>query len=185
MSAKFNRLLTPEVIATVQALIDDGLAKDRRIQAWDEIKLVLLQHNLAWRSQEAPDWVGVHTSNRSKFGVDALKVHAHMAKIKKAGFSWSKCSDVVCIEVGAAATEIAAFTDHIAQLSNGMLPMLSQPPKLANLGGGHTNFGLRAIVHGCKTSLTGLGDGKLDQGRMCQLYAYILLFYNAELHNLI
>ena len=178
MSAQLNeKMFTPKVIATVQALIDDGMAKERRIQAWDEIKSVLLQHTLAWYSQEACDWVGVHTSNRSKFGVDALKVHAHMANIKKGGFSWSKCVDVVCIEVGAQASEIAAFTDQIAKLSSGMLPLLSQPPKFASLGGGHTNFGLRAIVNACKTSLKELGpDGKLDQGRMQNLYVALYLY---------
>ena len=166
LSTLNRSIFLPEVVAQVQDLIDEGITKDRRIQAWDEIKTILLKQKLAWHSQEAPERVAAHPSNRSKFGVDALKVHAHLAEIRKGGFSWAKCQDVVCIEVGEHMDSIMAFTDNIAKCSNGMLPLLQQPPAFASLGGGHTNFGLRAIAARCKTSLPELGDGKLDQGRI-------------------
>ena len=157
---------TPALLERVQRIIDKGVNGERRVWAWDEIRSILLQQKLAWYSQEHSDRVGVHTSNRSTFGVDGLKVHVHMLNIKKAGFSVQKCSDVVALEIGDSflAAPIVEFTDQIATLSNGLLPMFPQVPKLASLGGGHTNFGLRAIVHGCQTPLKELGETRLDQG---------------------
>ena len=157
---------SPELLQQVQTIIDTGVGEDRRVWAWDEIRAILLQQKLAWFSQEHCDRVAVHTSNRSTFGVDGLRVHSHILNIKSAGFSWQKCQDAVAIEVGEGflGAPIAAFTDEIAALSGGLLPKFANLPKLASLGGGHTNFGLRAIVHGCRTPLQGMGGSNLDQG---------------------
>ena len=157
---------TPEILEEAQSIIDKGVTEDRSVWAWDAIKLVLIQHNLAWRTQEHVDRVAVHPANRSTFGVDGLRVHSHLLNIKNAGFSWLKCGDIVAIEIGVGNTACIEFTNRIAALSNGLLPKLRQTPKLASLGGGHTNFALRAVVNCCKTLLRELGDCKLDQGRI-------------------
>ena len=165
-SAPTDAKHTPELLQQVQTIIDTGVGEDRRVWAWDEIRAILLQQKLAWFSQEHCDRVAVHTSNRSTFGVDGLRVHSHLLNIKNAGFSWLKCGDIVAIEVGLDSTACIEFTNRIAALSNGLLPKLRQTPKLASLGGGHTNFALRAVVNCCKTLLRELGDCKLDQGRI-------------------
>ena len=139
MAGKFDaNKYSPELLEQVQAIIDKGVTEDKRVWAWDAIRGILLEHKLAWYSQEHCDRVAVHTSNRSSFGVDGLRVHSHVLNIKKAGFSWMKCADVVAIEVGDCflAAPTIEFTNSIAALSNGLLPKLSQAPKLASLGGG-------------------------------------------------
>ena len=158
------------VIDKVGMLIKQGNNSGARVQAWEDILNVLQEHGLAWKGQYIPEHVGVHPQNRASLGVGGSEAHHHGAQILKAGFSWSKCSDVVAIESPPAphdAEAVAANLQYEA-LSDGLIPPLHML-RLLSLGGGHTNTFLRAVKACCRSAVPVLADdcGKLNPSQLC------------------
>ena len=169
---ELDAVFTKELVAQVQQIIDS--AGPRKVHAWEKIKALLLQHNLAYETQCAPKYVCVHQSNRSSFGVDPVRVHEHGATIVRGGFSWSKAADVVALEVPPPPyqAEVLRLNQDLIDVSDGLLPPLQERPKLASVGGSHTNAFLRALGASSKTCVKEFGN-YLDKGSSQHVYICI------------
>ena len=152
-------MFTPAVLQKVQQLMDDAEVSGARVSAWDEIQEFLTEQKLGWITQEFPDFVGIHESNRSKLGVGGSEAHYHGADILKIGFSWRKSSDATAFECPPAPHDAEAkqVNESWVQLSGGLIPPLTQM-RLLSVGGGHTNSFLRAVQAGCKSAVPHLAD---------------------------
>ena len=152
------------LVAQVQGILDTASKTGARVAAWDEVQGLLKQHKLAWSSQVAPEFVGIHPSNRSKLGVGGSEAHHHGAQILQAGFSWARAADAACFECppGEKGAEAKSCNDRLVALSQGLIPPLAQI-KYLSVGGGHTNTFLRAVKAGCPTVVPRLGD---ETGRL-------------------
>ena len=161
---------TPELVAKVQALIAQGNTTGARVQAWEDIQVVLLDHQLLWRGHYLPEHVGVHPQNRSSLGVGGSEAHHHGAQVLKAGWSWSKCADVVGIEAPLPPhnQEAIAANEQYVALSDGFIPPL-QTLRLLSVGGGHTNTFLRAVKACSRSAVASIADasGHLNKEEIC------------------
>ena len=59
---------TTELKEKVDAVLQRSQASGERVAAWDQIVQLLTRAKLCWRSQVAPEFVGVHPENRSHLG---------------------------------------------------------------------------------------------------------------------
>ena len=153
---------TEELVSAVQTIIDSS--ENRKVQAWDEIKVKLVGAGLAAVQQVQPQFAGVHPCNRSTLGVDPVRVHEHGHDVVRSGFSWSKASDAVALEVPPAPhnAEILRTNKELVHLSDGLVPEFGHL-KLAAVGGSHTNSFLRALAAGTRTTVKEFGT-TLDKG---------------------
>ena len=117
-------LYTQEIIMKVSEIIEEAEQTGARVSAWDKIMMLLLEHNLAWRLQVQPEFVGVHPSNRSKFGVGGAECQSHGLEVLTAGFSWRKASDATAIEATPSDAEEQDFNMRLTALSGGLIPDL-------------------------------------------------------------
>ena len=150
---------TPELVAKVEALIAQGNTTGARVQAWEDIQVVLLDHQLLWRGHYLPEHVGVHPQNRSSLGVGGSEAHHNGAQVLKAGWSWSKCADVVGIEAPLPPhnQEAIAANEQYVALSDGFIPPL-QTLRLLRVGGGHTNTFLKAMKACSRSAVASIAD---------------------------
>lgn len=149
-----------EAIDKVNKIIQEAEASGAKIAAWDEIIKILVDVGLAWESQTAPEFVGVHPQNRSTLGVGGAESHDLGKKILKGGFSWRKCADATAVEVDPLNSAEAESTNKdIVNLSAGMIPPLKQL-KLLSIGGSHTNVFLRALNARAPTPISSLADAE-------------------------
>ena len=158
--------VSPEVVQQVNKLMADGVASGERLSAWDAIKALLLAHSLAWYAQIPPECCGVHERNRSSLGVGGSESHHLGARILRMGFSWSKCDDATAFtapQTGPRAKSAQKTNTRLVELSNGLLPALSQL-QAVSVAGSHTNTFLRAVKAGCVTIVASLADsaGRLN-----------------------
>ena len=71
----------------VREILDSAWEGGAIVAAWEQIKQILLDNNLAWEQQIQPEHVGTHKSNRSGEGVGAIQSHSHGYDIVQQGFS--------------------------------------------------------------------------------------------------
>ena len=152
-------IYTPQVVEHVSSVIEKANQTGCRVEAWDTIRQILVDAGIAWQAQVPPQHVGVHPENRSRLGVGGSEAHMHGHKIMQAGFSWTKCADVVAVECPPAPhdAEAKSSNDSYVQFSGGLIPPLQQL-KLLSLGGGHTNTFLRAVQAGTRSAVPSLCD---------------------------
>jgi len=130
-AAHLDDQIRADMVAQVQAMIDEAEKTGTRAAAWETIQQVLLDNKLAWRSQIPPEMVGVHPENRSRLGVGGSGAHFHGAQILSAGFSWRKASDATCLEAP------PAPYDDEAKLANEKYAAVS--------GGAHPSSDIHAV----------------------------------------
>ena len=155
----------PRVHEKMDSLL--AACKNGIVSGWDATVEFLMQENLAVHVRIRPDFVGVHSQNRARYGIDIVGCHQHGEQILQQGFSFKKASDATCIEVrdGVAPEDLAMNTETVA-LSNGLLPPLTSL-KALSVGGAHANSFLRAARAQCTTPVQSLQDsvGRIDEGR--------------------
>ena len=120
--ASVDACFSPELVAKVRALIKTGTDTGERVSAWEAIQRELLDAKVAWRTQVAPDQVGVHPLNRSRLGVSGSESHHLGAQILKSGWSWKKASDATAVEVPPAPDDLEAraVNQQLVELSGGV-----------------------------------------------------------------
>ena len=170
VSSKHSRF-TDELIEYVKSLIDKAKAGKQVVHCWERIMEALVSHNLVYVIQLLPDLVGIHSLNRSKFGICQRAMNGHGGKIQRQGFSWKKASDATTVEPPSDKAELEkAIEDNHkwAELSNGLLPELADL-KALSIGGANTNGFLRAARARCPCLVAACAkDGIWDTEGMAQ-----------------
>ena len=146
-------MFTPALIGKVQRLIDEGEKTGERIATWEKIQTILLENDLAQENvQMAPEYVGVHEGNRSKFGVGGSESQHHGAEVLTSGWSFKKAADATAFEVPPAPFDEpqAIFNVELQMQSQGLIPPLIML-KLLSVGGSHTNTFCRQVKAGVRS----------------------------------
>ena len=151
----------------VREILDSAWEGGAIVAAWEQIKQILLDNNLAWEQQIQPEHAATHKSNRSGKGVGTIQSHSHGYDIVQQGFSWHKASDAVAVEdVGCPVQK--AFIEMLTSLSDGMFPSLLHIIALS-ISASHTNAWLRSVKAGCKSGCPDMADtnGNLNMEEIC------------------
>ena len=117
-------LFSPILIQTVNDLIAAGEKTGERVSAWDEIRQLLTQHQVAWVQQVPPEFCGIAMENRSGSGVGGSEAQHHGLKVRKAGFSWQKASDATAFERAPDDIASVKWNDELVKMSGGLIPPL-------------------------------------------------------------
>ena len=163
----------PDVVKAVQSILDN--ARTGQVApgtAWQDIRDILLKHNIARTTMVHPDQVMIHPSNRGGLGVNAYNVHSNGAKIKSQGVVSSELEKAVVVEASPAPDTKAAqvaFNTNLINRSKNMLAPLNGSELYLSLGTGHTICFFRAVDARCPTPELSLADkeGRLNPTTMC------------------
>ena len=167
-----SKPINPDVVARVQKLLEQGNKGEQVVTKWEEIIVDLKNNDLVQRIQLRPDFVGIHSLNRSTFGIDGRSMNLHGGKIDKQGFSFKKAADATAVEPPIDPKELATEIDANAsnvELSDGLLPALTAV-KALSIGGANTNGFLRAVRGRAPTIIASCADasGCWDKDAMVQ-----------------
>ena len=162
-------MYTPEVIAKVQGLIDQGNAGEKT-GCWELILDYCTGHEIVWLAVVPPDQCGVHSANRCSFGVGGSESQHLGGKIISTGFSWKRCEGATAIQVPPSPldkTEIE-FNNQLVEISEDLIPSLKMLTQMS-IGGGHTNTFLRQVNAGVRCVVPNIGDtdGHLNAELLC------------------
>ena len=147
----------------VTKILNDAESDGAIVAAWEELKIILSESELAWEEQTPPERVGCHKLNRSGEGVGAVQSHHHGHDIIQQGWSWRKASDAVAVQHDGD-EELEEFNKTIVNLSDGMFPEI-QNMSLLSISASHTNAFLRSVKAESKSACPALADknGNIDK----------------------
>ena len=135
---------TEELVAKIDALLQQGVASGEITGAWEQICGVGKEGGVAWPGHVQPDHCGVHPANRSAFGVGGSESQHLGSRILKVGWSWNKCADSTCFQMPPHPLDAPgiAYNKSLVDLSDALIPPLQMLTHMS-IGGGHTNTWLR------------------------------------------
>ena len=159
------------IVGGVRDVISKSIKTGKLVGGWESISAMLLDGKLAYYQTAEPDFIAPHPLNRSGDGVNPEKAHKLGLKIVTLGFSKKRASEATCFEAPVDASANASFhadANAIADLSNGMCPAWTAPPKFYSVGGSNTNMFWRAVAHEANTPQAALQDerGRIDKVRL-------------------
>lgn len=127
----------------------DTKTEARLVSTVDEVLAELERDGKAWRARLNPKHVGVHSKNRSGWGVTPSRVHQLGSEVFEMGWSPGATVHAVCTEDfdGSAAT----FTKSLFDNSDGMLGNQTGDVRYGSLSCSHTNQWLVAVLSGVKS----------------------------------
>ena len=91
-------MYSPEVIATIQGILDKNVEGGTFVMGWAELTAELRKHNLCWRSRIPPDFCGISRMNRGSQGVIAAEAQKHGEDMITVGYTESRARDCVAFE---------------------------------------------------------------------------------------
>ena len=147
-------LFTPEIVAKVKALLQQGLSSGEKIGVWEQVRDECLNAGVAWDVHVPPEQPGVHPGNRSSLGVSGHDAQHLGFKILSVGWSWAKCADATAVQAPPTPLDkqVRLYNEELVALSDGLLPPLKVLQALT-IGGGHTNCFLRQVQAGVRCIL--------------------------------
>ena len=151
----------------IAKVIDDAFVSGALVSAWEWLKKKLIEQQMAWKQQVAPENVGCHHRNRSGEGVGAIESHYHGWEICVQGWSWTKAADAVAVECINDETSLQHNQNAVA-LSDGCFPPLGHM-SLLSISASHTNAFLRSVKAGSISACPNFADkrGRLNLDDVC------------------
>ena len=151
--AEVINALAPQVknlIKSLEGTDREDARGSKKVVTTVEVIITLLKNNdLTYKLKLHSRFVGFHKTNRYGDGVNAHDAIDLICEIFDVGFSWAKV-DPIAFEIGPDDTETHLMNRDVADASEGKLaPSPLGVLKLASVGCGHTNQGLRAIDASC------------------------------------
>ena len=111
--------------------------------------------------------MGFDPSNRFGTGGNAGEVHVVAGEILAHGWSWSKTSHAVCVEVPPGDDAVELFNQKLCGPGSNLAPVAPGSIKFGSIACGHTNMGLRAIAVGMPSPAARMcEDGRLSLARL-------------------
>ena len=159
--------LAPEIVAKMKSLVDRGLHADqgKLMAVKDELRDLLLKHDLAEYRRVPPLRMGVHPANRDGQGISDKRAHALMAKIQSTGFSWTACADnAVAFETNPNANHIDACTVQLSNFLDGLAAYSPGQVVAGSVGAGHLNQGLAGFLGNVPCDIDEISvEGRMDR----------------------
>ena len=136
----------------------------------EEVVERLVKHGSADYEHIRCDYFGIHSMDRSTFGMDPYAMNSPADKIDLQGSSLKKCNDATAIEAPIDTEENrkdVKANERDVDCSNGLLPPLTGLHALS-IGGASPNGMLRAVRAKCLTTIARCADesGRWDRDEM-------------------
>ena len=159
MAMQYEKIYTPDLIASVQSLIAKGISGQEPLGCWEQIKLLFKKNSIGSVYNMPSDQCGVHHKNRGKYGVGGSESIHHGDEILQMGWSWEKCADAAAFACPPPPFDADDQQSNLQLqlLSQGLIPPLTQL-KLLSIGSSHTNTFLRQVNAGVRCSVARIAE---------------------------
>ena len=160
---------TKEVTKEIKELMKHYSATGESNSGWEEMKLVLLKHGLAWYEDLLPTQVGTSPFNRKGLGVQGVDAQVHGEQVHTVGFVRRLAEETsVGVQKNPHDDWEIKWNEDQQSRSKGLIPKLAPVVLCFSIGTSHTTVWVRMLISGVRAAVKSLADesGNLDVQRI-------------------
>ena len=160
---------TKEVTEAIRELMKHYSATGESNSGWEEMKLVLLKHGLAWYEDLLPTQVGTSPFNRKGLGVQGVDAQVHGEQVRTVGFVKRLAEETsVGVQKNPHDDWEIKWNEDQQSRSKGLIPKLAPVVLCFSIGTSHTTVWVRMLISGVRAAVKSLADesGNLDVQRI-------------------